>query len=107
VGPRTGLRLPRDRHSRAPRGTEAVERNLEPSWLSVLLTTVAVGPVVARRIFPLPVLVLTLVGLLLLVATRNTVGIATLGCSVAFYIYTAVGARASAKSGDAEECQGS
>jgi signal transduction histidine kinase len=71
-------------------GTEAVERNLEPSWVSVLLTTVAVGPVVVRRILPLPVLVATLLGLLLLVATHNTVGIATLGCSVAFY--TAVGA---------------
>jgi signal transduction histidine kinase len=71
-------------------GTEAVERNLEPSWMSVLLTVVAVGPVVARRIFPLPVLVLTLVGLLLLVATRNTVAVATLGCTIAFY--TAVGA---------------
>ncbi len=71
-------------------GTEAVELNLEPSWVSVVLTIVAVGPVVVRRIFPLPVLVLTLVGLLLLVATRNTVGIATLGCSIAFY--TAVGA---------------
>jgi signal transduction histidine kinase len=71
-------------------GTEAVEQNLAPSWVSVLLTAVAVGPLVARRIFPLPVLVLTLVGLLVLVATRNTVGIATLGCTVAFY--TAVGA---------------
>jgi signal transduction histidine kinase len=71
-------------------GTEAVELNREPSWMSVLLTAVAVGPVIVRRIFPLPVLVLTLVGLLLLVATRNTVGIATLGCTVAFY--TAVGA---------------
>jgi signal transduction histidine kinase len=71
-------------------GTEAVELNLEPSWVSVLLTTLAVGPLVARRLFPLPVLVLTLVGLLLLIATRNTVGFATLGCTVAFY--TAVGA---------------
>ena len=74
-------------------GTEAVELNLEPSWLSVLLTTVAVGPVAARRIFPLPVLVLTLVGLLLLVATRNTVGLATLGCTVAFYTAVGTGSR--------------
>lgn len=70
-------------------GTEAVEANREPSWVSVLLTALAVGPVLARRVFPLPVLVLTLAGLLLLVATRNTVGVATLGCTVAFY--TAVG----------------
>lgn len=74
-------------------GAEAVALNREPSWFSVLLTTVAVGPVVARRVFPLPVLVLTLVGLLLLVATRNTVGIATLGCSVAFYTAVGTGAR--------------
>lgn len=71
-------------------GTEAVALNLEPSWFSLLLTTLAVAPVVARRVFPLPVLVLTLLGLLLLVATRNTVGVATLGCTVA--LYTAVGA---------------
>ena len=71
-------------------GAEAVARNLEPSLVSVLLTAVAVGPVVARRVFPLPVLFVTLVGLLLLVATRNTVGFATLGSAVAFY--TAVGA---------------
>lgn len=70
-------------------GTEAVEANHDPSWVSVLLTALAVGPVLARRIFPLPVLVLTLAGLLLLVATRNTVGVATLGCTVAFY--TAIG----------------
>jgi signal transduction histidine kinase len=71
-------------------GTEAVPLNREPSWVSLLLTTLAVAPLVARRIFPLPVLVLTLTGLLLLVATRNTVGVATLGCTVA--LYTAVGA---------------
>ena len=71
-------------------GTEAVALNREPSWVSLLLTTLAVAPLVARRIFPLPVLVLTLMGLLLLVATRNTVGVATLGCTIA--LYTAVGA---------------
>ena len=71
-------------------GTEAVALNREPSWVSLLLTTLAVAPLAARRIFPLPVLVLTLMGLLLLVATRNTVGVATLGCTVA--LYTAVGA---------------
>jgi signal transduction histidine kinase len=76
-------------------GTEAVERNLEPTWVSVLLTTLAVGPVIARRVFPFPVLVLTLVGLLCLVATRNTVGIATLGCSVAFYTAVGSGSRRS------------
>ena len=71
-------------------GTEAVALNREPSWVSLLLTTLAVAPLVVRRIFPVPVLVLTLMGLLLLVATRNTVGVATLGCTVA--LYTAVGA---------------
>lgn len=43
----------------------------------------------------LPVLGLTLVGLLLLVATRNTVGFATLGCTVAFYTAIGAGARRS------------
>ena len=49
----------------------------------MLLTVLAVGPLVVRRRFPLAVLVLTLLGLLALVATRNTVGAATLGCTVA------------------------
>ncbi|MCU1689215.1 MAG: liaS 6 [Jatrophihabitantaceae bacterium] len=78
-------------------GTEAVAGNLEPSWLSVLFTALAVGPVVARRIYPLHVLTLTLIGLLLLVATRNTVGIATLGCTLAFYTAVGSGSRRSAR----------
>ncbi len=75
-------------------GSEAVARNLEPSWFSVLLTAVAVGPLVARRRFPLAVLSLTLLGLLGLVATRNTVGASTLGCTIAFYTAMALGSRA-------------
>ena len=74
-------------------GSEAVSQNLEPSPLSVPLTCLAVGPLVVRRRYPLTVLVLTLLGLLALVATRNTVGAATLGCTVAFYTAVAVGSR--------------
>jgi signal transduction histidine kinase len=71
-------------------GSQAVSRNLEPSAFSVLLTTLAVGPLVVRRRYPVAVLALTLAGVLLLVATRNTVGIATVGCTVAFYTAVAV-----------------
>ncbi len=71
-------------------GSQAVSRNLDPGVFSVLLTVVAVGPLVVRRRYPLSVLGLTLLGLLALVATRNTVGVATIGCTVAFY--TAVAA---------------
>jgi signal transduction histidine kinase len=60
---------------------------------SVLLTTLAVGPLVVRHRYPLTVLALTLSGLLLLVATRNTVGAATLGCTVALYTVVAVSPR--------------
>ena len=74
-------------------GSEAVSRNLEPSAFSVLLTTLAVGPVVVRHRYPLTVLALTLSGLLLLVATRNTVGAATLGCTIALYTVVAVSPR--------------
>jgi signal transduction histidine kinase len=74
-------------------GTEAVPRNLDPSVSSVLLTALAVGPLVVRRRFPLLVLALTLLGLLALIATRNTVGVSTLGCTVAFYTVLAVGSR--------------
>ncbi len=71
-------------------GSEAVSGNLEPGVLSVLLTTVAVGPLVVRRRFPVAVLCVTLGGLLALVATRNTVGASTLGCIVAFYTAVAL-----------------
>lgn len=74
-------------------GSEAVAANLEPGAFSVLLTTLAVGPLVVRHRYPLVVLVLTLVGLLLLVATRNTVGASTLGCIVALYTLVAVAPR--------------
>ena len=74
-------------------GSEAVARNLEPSWFSVLLTILAVGPLVVRHRYPLTVLALTLSGLLLLIATRNTVGAATLGCIVALYTVVAVAPR--------------
>ena len=66
-------------------GSESVSQNLEPSVFSVLLTTLAVGPLVVRRRYPLPVLALTLAGLLLLIATHNTVGTSTLGCTIALY----------------------
>jgi signal transduction histidine kinase len=74
-------------------GSEAVPANLEPSAFSVLLTALAVGPLVVRHRYPLTVLVLTLAGLLLLVATRNTVGASTLGCTVALYTLVAVAPR--------------
>jgi signal transduction histidine kinase len=78
-------------------GTEAVGANLDPSPFSVLLTALAVGPLVVRRRYPLAVLVLTLLGLLALVATRNTVGASTIGCTVAFYTAVAVGSRREAR----------
>ena len=71
-------------------GSESVPQNREPGVLSVLLTVLAVGPLVVRRRYPGTVLALTLAGLLLLVATRSTVGAATLGCTVAFYTAVAV-----------------
>ena len=74
-------------------GSEAVSRNLDPSVSSVLLTVLAVGPLVVRRRYPLTVLVLTLLGLLALIATRNTVGASTLGCTVALYTVVAWGTR--------------
>lgn len=74
-------------------GTEAVSANRDPSTFSVLLTVLAVGPLVVRRRYPLPVLLLTLLGLLALVATRNTVGASTIGCTVAFYTAVAACAR--------------
>ncbi|CAN5564346.1 hypothetical protein BH10ACT10_BH10ACT10_20500 [soil metagenome] len=74
-------------------GTEAVGANRDPGTLSVLMTVLAVGPLVVRRRHPLPVLVLTLLGLLALVATRNTVGASTIGCTVAFYTAVAAGTR--------------
>ena len=74
-------------------GTEAVSRNLDPSAFSVLLTCVAVGPLVVRRRYPLTVLAVTLLGLIGLIATQNTVGASTLGCIVAFYTAIAGGSR--------------
>jgi signal transduction histidine kinase len=74
-------------------GSEAVSRNLDPGVVSVLMTTLAVGPLVVRRRYPLSVLALTLAGLLLLVATRNTVGASTLGCTIALYTVIAVAPR--------------
>ncbi len=74
-------------------GSEAVRANLEPSAFSVLLTTLAVGPLLVRRRYPLTVLALTLAGLLLLIATRNTVGASTLGCTIALYTLVAVAPR--------------
>ena len=59
-----------------------------------LLTCLAVGPLVVRRRYPLTVLALTLLGLLLLIATRNTVGASTLGCIVALYTASPSGHRA-------------
>ncbi len=46
-----------------------------------------------RHRYPLTVLALTLSGLLLLIATRNTVGASTLGCTVALYTVVAVAPR--------------
>lgn len=71
-------------------GSEAVPANRDPGALSVLLTVLAVGPLVVRRRYPMTVLALTLSGILLLVATRSTVGAATLGCTIAFYTAVAV-----------------
>jgi signal transduction histidine kinase len=74
-------------------GVEAVPANVPPGPLLVVLTVVAVLPVVVRRRFPLSVLVVTLLALLALVVTRNVVAFATLGPLVASYTAVAYQSR--------------
>ena len=58
---------------------------MPPGPVLVVLTVIAVAPIVVRRRFPLATLVITLLAVLTLVATRNTVGFSTLGPLVASY----------------------
>ncbi len=74
-------------------GSEAVAANADPGLLSVVLTLLATTPLVVRHRFPLPVLAVTLGAVLVLVATRNTVGMSTLGFTIAFYTAVATGPR--------------
>jgi signal transduction histidine kinase len=74
-------------------GSQAVAANAEPSAFSVALTVLATAPLALRRRFPLVVLATTLVALDALVATRNTVGMSTLGPVIAFYTALASGPR--------------
>jgi signal transduction histidine kinase len=64
-------------------GAESVAANREDGLLTVSLVVLAVGSLALRRIWPLATLVLTLTGVLGLVAVDGTVGAATLGPIVA------------------------
>src|SRR3954454_19978462 len=70
-------------------GDEAVSANRPVGVLSVTLTLLATAPLVVRRRLPMAVLATTSAAALLMVATKSTVGLATIGPLVAFY--TAVG----------------
>jgi signal transduction histidine kinase len=74
-------------------GTEAVAANRPVGVLSVLLTLGATLPLVARRRYPLGVLVVTVTVCLAMVLTRTTVGLATLGLVIAFYTAVAYATR--------------
>ncbi|CUR54488.1 putative two component sensor kinase [metagenome] len=78
-------------------GSESVPANSEPGVLSVGLTVVAVGIIALRRRFPLAVLLVALLGVLGLVLTKGTVGLATLGPFIAFYTAVAIGSRQQTK----------
>ena len=82
-------------------GVEAVPANVAPGPLLVVLTVIAVSPVVVRRRFPLSVLVVTLLAALALVATRNVVAFATLGPLVASYTAVAYQSRRRARTATA------
>ena len=70
-------------------GDEAVAANRPVGALSVTLTLLATVPLVVRRRWPMAVLVTTTGAALLMVATKSTVGLATIGMLVA--CYTAIG----------------
>ena len=70
-------------------GSEAVPANRPVGMLSVTLTVLAVAPLVVRRRWPMAVLATTSSAALLMVVTKSTVGLATIGMLVAFY--TAIG----------------
>ena len=78
-------------------GQESVPANTGTSVVSVTLTVLAVGSVALRRRFPLSVLVVGLLAVLGLVATRATVGMATLGPLIAFYTAVAMSTRRNAR----------
>ncbi len=74
-------------------GGQSVPLNREPDGLTVALTALTVGSIAARRRYPVAVLVVSLAGLLGLVAVHGTVGLATLGPVVAFYSVVALASR--------------
>lgn len=78
-------------------GLEAVPANRPPGPLLVVLTLLAVLPVVVRRRYPMTVLVVTLLAALVMVITRTTVGFATLGPLVASYTAVAHQSQARAR----------
>ncbi|WP_139142594.1 sensor histidine kinase [Humibacillus sp. DSM 29435] len=78
-------------------GLDAIPANRSPDALGVLLTVAAVAPLALRRVWPLAVLLACLLGLLLLITFRYSVGATSLGVVVAFYTCTAWGSRRAAK----------
>jgi signal transduction histidine kinase len=78
-------------------GAESVAANREDGPLTVALTVLAVGSLVLRRLWPLATLLLTLTGVLGLVAIDGTVGAATLGPIVAAYTAAAHGSTRTAR----------
>ena len=78
-------------------GVESVPANSDTSILSVTLTVLTVGPLAVRRRYPLTVLVVSLLGILGLVVTKATVGLAPLGLFIAAYTAVAMGTRRNAR----------
>jgi signal transduction histidine kinase len=78
-------------------GSEAVAANRPVGVLSVLLTVAATVPLIARRRYPLFVLVATVTVPLIMVVTRAAVGLATLGPIIAFYTAVAYATRERAR----------
>lgn len=74
-------------------GVESTPRNRPADALSVLLTVAATAPLAVRRRYPLPVLLATVSALLVMMATRVTVGLSPLGAIIAFYTVVAWGTR--------------
>lgn len=72
-------------------GSEAVDDNRPVGVWSVALTVLAVAPLAVRRRAPVEVLTVTSVALLVMVATRNVVGLSPIGPMVAFFTAVAYG----------------
>src|SRR5512133_395038 len=72
-------------------GDQAVPANRDPDALIVALTTAAVGALIVRRRYPLPVLGVSVLALLGLMAVRGGIGVTTLGPFIAFYTAVVLG----------------